>query len=608
MTIRLRLSASQFKTYKECARRWSWNKLAGFEHGDTPATLLGTELHAQIESYLQGGAIDYTKRTGAMVSAGLEFMPKPLTPGMFVERGFNFPGNNADYSGRVDCELDHEAPKVVIDWKSCSDFKWQKTPEQLRYDPQPILYASQHFYTHPNDESVKVKFVYFRTRGANKSQVSEIELTQQETWDRFVELEQTAKEMAEIADKASTCVDDKDLAQYILTLPPTESACGDFGGCPHACRCTDLGPLTRLKSFLAKEKNRMSLSQFLKKPDNTAPPPLAPPAIVPPAINPPEQYIPVPVGEQYIPVSVAITAPPNAPASTAASAPTPAAPATGNVLLSRLGVNRANGANTNGAAAPPATPATSPSVALTSASLSPSRMIHDLAAFKTKYPDVDPDTLTVDQVLAVNKGEPPTPTSVQAPAAVQAFAAATAALPSSSPATEPKKRGRPKKVTTDVVAAAVSDMSEQMATAVASVAPVARLIQEGSNVEPSVEPNYAMAQSGRTSSSAPNISTVPRTETKRHAKIIRYLYIDCRPSCEYEDGTEIIALAKERLLAENVADYRNVEYGKGHAMLADAVEAVLASSSQDAVVLDSGMQEYSAVSYVFIRRAEVVVR
>ena len=592
MTIRLRLSASQLKTYKECARRWSWNKLAGFEHGDTPATLLGTELHAQIESYLQGGAIDFTKRTGAMVSAGLAFMPKPLTPGMFVERGFNFPGNNADYSGRIDCELDHEAPKVVIDWKSCSDFKWQKTPEQLRYDPQPILYASQHFYTHPNDESVKVKFVYFRTRGANKSQVSEIELTQQETWDRFVELEQTAKEMAEIADKASTCVDDKDLAQYILTLPPTESACGDFGGCPHACRCTDLGPLTGLKSFLAskaarsptmrdlaKEKTRMSLSQFLKKPDNAAP---LPPAIVPPAINPPEQYIPVPV---------ATTASPGAtpPTSTAASAPPTVAPATGNALLSRLGVNRANGANTNGAApaapsaAPSASPSASPSstlpsMALTSASLSPSRMIHDLAAFKTKYPDVDPDTLTVDQVLAVNKGEPPTPTSVQAPAAVQAFAAATAALPSSSsPATEPKKRGRPKKVASDVVAAAVSDMSEQMATAVASVAPV------------SVE------------------SPAPETGPKR-VKNIGILCINCRCSTDYTDGAEILAIAKERLFKEDVPDYRLVEFGRGNALLSKMVAQVLDGTYWDIVCLDSGLQEYGVTALEFFVRAKAIVR
>jgi CRISPR/Cas system-associated exonuclease Cas4 (RecB family) len=92
---------------------------------------------------------------------------------------------------------------------------------------------------------------------------------------------------------------------------------------------------------------------------------------------------------------------------------------------------------------------------------------------------------------------------------------------------------------------------------------------------------------------------------------IETLYIDCGPvGVAVTDATDFIILAKKRVAAEGLADYRFAEFGHGPGMLAvaaaaelDALEGVL-----PAVRLDTTTPEGSIIAVEFMARAGLVVR
>ena len=92
---------------------------------------------------------------------------------------------------------------------------------------------------------------------------------------------------------------------------------------------------------------------------------------------------------------------------------------------------------------------------------------------------------------------------------------------------------------------------------------------------------------------------------------IETLYVDCGPvGVAVTDATDFIVLAKKRVAAEGLADYRFAEFGQGPGMLAvaaaaelDALEGVL-----PAVRLDTTTPEGSIIAVEFMARAGIVVR
>lgn len=92
---------------------------------------------------------------------------------------------------------------------------------------------------------------------------------------------------------------------------------------------------------------------------------------------------------------------------------------------------------------------------------------------------------------------------------------------------------------------------------------------------------------------------------------IETLYLDCGPvGVSVADATHFIVLAKKRVAAEGLADYRFAEFGHGPGMLAvaaaaelDALEGVL-----PALRLDTTTPEGSIIAVEFAARAGLVVR
>jgi CRISPR/Cas system-associated exonuclease Cas4 (RecB family) len=290
----MRLSASQVQTFLDCQRKWAWRYIAGIEEPPSASAELGRAVHAELEKYLRGGEIDFTTEVGYIAASGLQHLPKPGAEGMQIEAEFHFEGPSGhSYLGYKDLEM----PRVVYDHKSTGDLKWQKTEEDLKTDIQATLYAADYFRNNPDELEVELRWVYYQTRGTKKSAVTRVTRHQGEVWDRFLEIERVAEQMASI--------DTKDP----LELPPSINHCSAFGGCPHQGRC-NLSPFDKMRSYM--EQNKLLASLQAKKNGAAAPASAAPDL-------------------------------PAAASAPATPAPSPPAPAPANRLLARL---QANGAPT----------------------------------------------------------------------------------------------------------------------------------------------------------------------------------------------------------------------------------------------------------------------
>jgi PD-(D/E)XK nuclease superfamily len=172
----MRLSASQVQLFRNCQRAWAFRYIQGIESPPGPGAVLGGSVHAQLETYLLGGDLDFTTEVGYIAASGLAHLPQPGTPGMRVEHEFHFLGPSGhSYLGYKDVELHPSITRgergVIIDHKTTSDLRWQKSPETLLTDIQATLYAVDFFRERPNENDVELRWVYYLTRGTKKSAI-----------------------------------------------------------------------------------------------------------------------------------------------------------------------------------------------------------------------------------------------------------------------------------------------------------------------------------------------------------------------------------------------------------------------------------------------------
>jgi hypothetical protein len=267
----MRLSASQIQTFVDCQRKWAWRVIEGVEEPPNASAERGRAVHAVLEQYLSGGAIDFTTEIGYIAAAGLEHLPKPGTPGLLIEQEFHFEGPSGHtYLGYKDLEQ----PGIVTDHKTTSDLKWQKTEDDLRTDVQATLYAVDYFRKHSNEPDVELRWVYYQTKNTKKSAVTKLRMTQSRAWDNFLEIEKIAEQMHVVSERRA------------LDLPPNIDHCSAYGGCPHQGRC-NLSPFDKMRSYVEQNKLTMLLKNKKNGAAASAPPaPAAPPAAVPLAFQP----------------------------------------------------------------------------------------------------------------------------------------------------------------------------------------------------------------------------------------------------------------------------------------------------------------------------------
>jgi hypothetical protein len=243
-----------------------------------------------------GRPFDYTTDNGSgyIAASGLAMLPSPDSPGLEVQKHFVLPSARSrpgepapfGYHGYMDCWLPNGGlPDMPPDSKvQITDFKctsnpdgfWVKTAETLGDDVQAMLYATWALYS-TGARFVDLVWLYFATRGRRRVK---------RVW-RRVDREHVAARFLAIDAVASELVALKLKKPDPLSLPPSPTACDNFGGCPHRATC-NLGPGDNADSYAAKHSikgdTQMDFGQLFSnlqaKAADTTP---APAAVAPPA-------------------------------------------------------------------------------------------------------------------------------------------------------------------------------------------------------------------------------------------------------------------------------------------------------------------------------------
>lgn len=231
------VSASQFKTYAMCSRKWHIERFSGLPRPEpSPAMLLGTKVHELLEGYLETGELSEDGRASDIAREGLPLLPQPGKAHVEGRIEVDYVNMRPSLVGFVDVYIPPEHTEdgipEVIDHKTTSAWKWAKTEEQLRSDMQMIPYAAWALEVSRCDK-VRISHVQYLTKGAPEARKVSVVLTMQEVLAEWTGLVALAKTMRETANIESA----KD-------VEGNTNACGAFGGCPYQDIC---GALTKTK-------------------------------------------------------------------------------------------------------------------------------------------------------------------------------------------------------------------------------------------------------------------------------------------------------------------------------------------------------------------------
>jgi hypothetical protein len=138
-------SSSQVTDYRECHRLWALKKPCGHQEEKKNFQTTGTETHAEVEAFLHTGVLP-TGEHATKVKAAAAHLHRD--PEQLIEHYIAFrmwPGGPV-MVGYID---QVEPPKMtteglvagIVDHKTTSDFRYNKTPEELLSNTQLVTYA-----------------------------------------------------------------------------------------------------------------------------------------------------------------------------------------------------------------------------------------------------------------------------------------------------------------------------------------------------------------------------------------------------------------------------------------------------------------------------------
>tara|TARA_R110002020_G_scaffold264832_2_gene479614 strand:+ start:6434 stop:8002 length:1569 start_codon:yes stop_codon:yes gene_type:complete len=258
-------SPSQIKTYRSCKRKWFFSSVKKLPRKQSKAAALGNTVHEILEDYNRhrfvekdglyvqyknkldpyGKDFDWgTDRAGLIAKSGSTWIWDITTP-FKIECWTNIKNSPIPIKGRIDL-LEN---KRVTDYKTTSDFKWIPSEEELRRDPQCIIYCQDAFDQFTDLNTIDYRHIYMQTRVIS-SRVMSFSVSRSETNDRFNKLFPIITDQLNY----STCTDQSD-------IPYNLGACKDFGGCPYSTICTAkkdniMGFMDRLKTTKNKSEDQ----------------------------------------------------------------------------------------------------------------------------------------------------------------------------------------------------------------------------------------------------------------------------------------------------------------------------------------------------------------
>ncbi len=258
-------SASQIKLYRECKRKFGWSYLAKIKQPPNEGMLLGIDVDDnQLQPYLrEGKEFDYSKESGMIAAAGLAYLPKPMSPGLQVQKHFVFPSPSWEtapfsYQGYEDVYVPDSSAMpecaggvpCVGDFKTTKSFSYALTTVTLGTDVQAMTYA-MHTLFETGAPAVDLVWIYFLTKGPRKVRRVHLRVDANHVAREFSAIDATAVEMFNVRkDFASSGLSAE---AFVETLEPNASMCDSYGGCPYRNRC-NLSPVQIVNSLDAKRK------------------------------------------------------------------------------------------------------------------------------------------------------------------------------------------------------------------------------------------------------------------------------------------------------------------------------------------------------------------
>lgn len=235
------VSATQVDAFRRCARYWSFRYVHKMKTPSTPAQERGSNIHKAIENWLKLDQIE--PQWAAYVDAARKHIPEgPRVVEQKIELDTYTGGPH--WIGYIDLMVEND-PFKILDYKTTSDFRYSKTPEELKTNLQMATYAWWLFsqMNHEwHEEYVEVGHIYLLT----KTKIPQ---------SKYVGALVTEETVRPVWEGALDTVREMVSAEGVRTedLPPTTTSCDMYGGCPYRSNC-GLGP----KDFFKKGAFAMS--------------------------------------------------------------------------------------------------------------------------------------------------------------------------------------------------------------------------------------------------------------------------------------------------------------------------------------------------------------
>lgn len=219
-------SATELETFNLCRRKWAFRYIDQIEIKPSTATQLGGMVHKVLENYLIDNVIDIKTHEGQIASAGLHLLPTSILREN-IERHILFSHEGFIFQGYIDF-FHHLGSQIWLigDHKTCSSFSTALSSEELKTNVQANIYA-QWAFKELGANKVKLKWIYYRTKGKAQANSVEAILGKQEALDNFAAIIKTAGEIKALIEGKTASSE----------LPKNTAACFKYGPCPFYSRC-----------------------------------------------------------------------------------------------------------------------------------------------------------------------------------------------------------------------------------------------------------------------------------------------------------------------------------------------------------------------------------
>ena len=301
------LSPSQIDRWDQCKRWWAFQYIAGIRSPSHSSAVLGSLVHAHLESWLSSGIPPgsklATERNGKPIEASRGMQAKAIQiaqrmirhlppPGiattersfyLTTQRGHHYTGFiDFSFDGRLYQIVDFPVP-VVGDHKSTGNLKYAKTEADLHNDLQGVIYALAGFLGF-EIEDLLLFWNYGTTKGRDpQTHPVKTRVTLPSVLEKFENVIEPVAEEILWHRRAKT-------DPLLFPLPPKLKACSAYGGCPHQKRCN----ISSQERFYMEQQDPNSTpdmaARMAQYPGNGAPPAGAPPMFAPPG----QQFVPPP--------------------------------------------------------------------------------------------------------------------------------------------------------------------------------------------------------------------------------------------------------------------------------------------------------------------------